>query len=733
MKIGRRFSAIGAAGALALTGTLVSAAPSGAQTAGPAASGPLVRITGQAPPLPRGAVRLGPLAPGARLHLDVGLKVRDQAALTAFLAGLSDRASPLFHRFLRPGQFGPRFGASLAAVAAVRAALRQAGLSPGAVTANRLVIPISASAAAAERAFRVALVTYRLPGGRIAYANTGAPAIAAGVAKYVAGVLGLDNLYQEHSMLARPSPPSRPPGARPAGGTHPVALSIAAGPQPCTAASNEGAATGSYTANQLAGYYYMSPFYGKGDLGSGVRVGIFELEPNSTSDISAYEACYGVSTPVTYTTVDGGAGSGAGSGEAALDIEDVLGLAPAVTIDVYQGPNNATGPLDTYNALVTADKDAVITTSWGQCEAYRTASAVSMEQAVFAQANAQGQTVFASAGDDGSTDCRTGPSMATVSADDPGSQPYVNGVGGTTATSTAETVWNDSSTSSGAGGGGVSAFWCMPSYQYKTAVPGLVNADSVKNSGCPASVGQYVRQVPDVTADADPFTGYVIYYAGSWTAIGGTSAAAPLWAAVAALIDDSPFCKDWASGDAGVLPQGLWATASADQGYIYTGGKFEPEIVFDVTQGNNDYTPSGYTGGLYPATAGYDMASGLGSPLVGGLGKGGIASWFYPGLAAAMCVAYATKYAPPAVSAISPTSGTIAGGTTVTITGSGFLPIAGADMAEIGTKLIKASCSSTTKCTIKTPKHAAGTVDIRMDVEDFGLSPVTTADKFTYQ
>jgi kumamolisin len=316
---------------------------------------------------------------------------------------------------------------------------------------------------------------------------------------------------------------------------------------------------------------------------------------------------------------------------------------------------------------------------------------------------------------------------------DPATQPFVLGVGGTKATSTAQTVWNESANGSGAGGGGLSIDWCMPSYQYQTAIPGLINADSVKNTGCPSAEGQYLRETPDVTADGDPFTGYVIYHAGSWGAIGGTSAAAPLWAAIAALNDDSPFCADYGSGDAGVLPQGLWDIASTDHSYIYSGGVDEPEILFDITQGNNDYTPSGYTGGLYPATAGYDMASGLGAPLVSGVGSGGSVSMFYPGLTAAMCRQYATKLTTAKVTSISPTSGTTAGGTTVTVNGSGFLPIAGADAVEIGSTLYSATCTSTTKCTFVTPKHAAGTVAVRVDAEDFTISALTAKDKFTYK
>ena len=479
----------------------------------------------------------------------------------------------------------------------------------------------------------------------------------------------------------------------------------------------------------------MSPFYSQGDLGSGVRVALFELEPNLTSDIAAYENCYGVSTSVSYVKVDGGAGSGAGAGgEAALDIEDVLGLAPDVAIDVYQGPNSSTGSYDTYNAIVTADQDAVVSTSWGICELYTTSSAVNSEQSLFADANSQGQTVFAATGDNGSTECypNGGPDASKLSAQDPATQPYVNGVGGTSVTSSGETVWNDSATGSGASAGGLSIYWCMPAYQYQTTVPGLISSHSKKNSSCPTAQGQYVREDPDVSADGDPYTGYVIYYdgtspSGGWTVIGGTSAAAPLWAAIAALIDDSAFCKDYASGDVGVYPQGLWGIAGLDHSYIWSGGKDEPEIVKDITSGNNDYTPSGYTGGLYPATTGYDMASGLGSPLVAGVGSGGTVSMFYPGLAAAMCQWYATKLKTDKITAISPKSGSTAGGTTVTITGSGFMPIAGADMAEVGTTLVKATCTSSTKCTIKTPKHAAGTVNIQLIAEDFAVSPVTSA------
>jgi subtilase family serine protease len=111
---------------------------------------------------------------------------------------------------------------------------------------------------------------------------------------------------------------------------------MTAGPTPCTAASGIAKYYGSYTADQLASYYGFDPLYSLGDFGQGVSVALVEFEPDLSSDIAAYQACYGTNATVNYIDVDGGAGSGAGSGEAALDIEDVIGLAPEATIDVQE-------------------------------------------------------------------------------------------------------------------------------------------------------------------------------------------------------------------------------------------------------------------------------------------------------------------------------------------------------------------------------------------------------------
>jgi Pro-kumamolisin, activation domain len=744
MMLARKAACFAAAALAGVVGALVSL-PAGAQAPDRSSlvaardRSSLVALTASmAAPPPRGAVRLGPVTSRQVIRVEITLKVAHPAALSAFVAGVSDRRSPLFHHFLRPGQFGALFGPPPSEVSAVRNALRSAGLSPGRVTADRLAIPVTASAASIGRAFGTALVRYRLPGGRVAYANTSAPRVPAAVAPYIDGVLGLSDVYRPRSLAVSPRRPVLAGVAASQAGVAATSASVAAspaGPKPCPAATAAARVYASLTADKLASYYKMPPLYGLGDLGQGVRVALAEFGPDSPADIAAYRSCYGLSTPVSYVPVAGGAGTGTVSGQATLDIENVMGLAPRAAIDVYQAPDR--GSVDTYNlysAIVNKPHpDQVVSTSWGLCELDGDQSLIRMEAPLFVQAALQGQTVFAAAGDFGSTGCLYNPlgftNGSALSVTDPASQPYVVGVGGTSIGAASQSVWNNSSIADGAGAGGLSADWCMPGYQDKPAIPGLISGSSATAPSC-VKGPPYRRQVPDVSADADPQTGYVIYFSGMWqSGWGGTSAAASLWAAVAALTDASPFCRYYGSGDAGVRPAGLYAVASSAHSYIYSP---PAEVLSDVTRGGNDYTPSGYAGGKYPAARGYDMASGLGTPLVSGLDFAGRASTYYPGLAALMCWEYGTKLGSARVTGISPRQGSARRSQTVTVSGSGFLPIAGADIAEVGRQRLAARCTSTTRCTVVLPPAPPGTVNIRISVEDLTLSPVTRADRYRY-
>ena len=552
---------------------------------------PPPKRVGHGPALPRGAARIGALAAATRINVDVMLAPSDATALANYAANVSSPGNSLYHHYLTVSQFAAMFGPTAAAVSTVDASLRAEGLTPGPLSANHLTVPVTATASQLGKAFSIGFNRYRLSGGRVAYVNTEAPLLQGAAAQYVSGVVGLDT-------LAVPQPIAPAKATSRAAATESPQV-VTGGPQPCVTATDVASTYGVYTADQIASGYNFSSLYQAGDEGASVTVALVEFEPNLTSDISAYQTCYGTSATVNYIEEDGGAGSGAGSGEAAFDIEDIIGLAPKATIDVYQAQGTAAGLIDEYTAI--ADSGAqVISTSWGNCESAIGSTLLSEENTIFEQAATEGKSIFAAAGDSGSTDC---VGSSALSVDDPGSQPYVTSVGGTSLTSISpltQTVWNDSLIENGAGGGGVSSFHTMPSYQ--SSAPAALNVINTNSSGspCGAGSGSYCREVPDVSASADPQYGYVLYYSGGWTVYGGTSLAAPLWAAFTALTDASSAC----SGAIGFANPVLYQAAATNYAADFS----------DITSGGNDYTPAGYGGGLYPAGTGYDMASGLGSP-----------------------------------------------------------------------------------------------------------------------
>ncbi len=579
-----------------------------------------VRV-GPPPPL-ASAASAGAVAASLRLHLTVALKPRDPAGLAAYARAVSTPGSPLYHVYLTPHQFAVRFGATPTVVGTVERSLRAHGLTPGSVSVNRLGIAVSGSAAGVERAFALTLRRVAVPGGRRAVVASAAPALDAEIAPDVQAVIGLNGVSAPKPLLVRGS---GHPAAR-------AALHAAGdGPQPCAAASAAATAQNAYTADQVASAYGFDALYADGNQGEGQTIAIFELEPYDANDIRAYQDCYGTNASVSNVMIDGGPASGGpGSGEAALDIEQAIGLAPKATFLVYEGPNTGSnapgsGPYDTLSAIVSQDRAHVVSMSWGQCEQLQGSSVLGAENTLFEEAAAQGQSVVSATGDEGSEDCNgtNGVADNELAVDDPGSQPFVTGVGGTTMISAGppptETVWNHQGATAGpligqggAGGGGVSRAWKMPGYQSNAA--GSLNLISRYSSGSPCrNSGGYCRQAPDVAVDADPARGYIFYWNGSgqasgmpqgWQAVGGTSAGAPLLAALLADADSSPACHGSAIGFANPA---LYAAASASYGTYFN----------DIGTGDNDFTAA--NGGLYPAAPGYDMASGLGSPRAGPL------------------------------------------------------------------------------------------------------------------
>ncbi|MGA2521708.1 MAG: protease pro-enzyme activation domain-containing protein, partial [Acidimicrobiales bacterium] len=675
-----------------------------ASGATPALASGWVRNAGSVPALPGGTRRLGALAGTTALSADVVLAPRSPAALSAFDTAVSTPGSPDFRHYLAPGAFARQFGPTDATVASVRQWLSGRGLRVGPTASDGLLVPVSGDAAQLGQAFGVGLEQYRLPSGRVVHAPSAGPLVPSALAPAVDGVVGLDDVARPVPEMARPAAAPAPPADRATGATPHAAGATphATGPTPsagCQNTINSGrASAGALTADELAQAYSFDSLY-PGTEGAGVTVGVYELEPYLVSDINAFEACYSISTVVTAKPVDQSLASvndSPGQGEAALDIEMVAAMAPDATVDVYDGPNGGTGPLDTYAAMVNQDAVSVISTSWGQCEAQTSPVVAQAEAALFAQAVGQGQTITAAAGDEGSEDCYFFPSSTDtrLEVDDPASQPGVTGVGATTLSALGpaptESVWN-AGLFEGTSGGGLSSTWTLPSWQLGPGVqnPYTKARDSFTGtSPCPDSSAagtSSCREVPDVSSDGDPATGFAVYcscFAG-WAKIGGTSMASPLWAALAALADDTTPSPS----RVGFMNPALYqAQCQSDDAFN------------DVTTGTDQPAgsvpsdpPHSPVGPYYPATPGYDLASGLGTPV-------------------APTVVSALRAPPtgvcPEVTGMSVTQGPATGGTVLTLSGVGLSGVTQVDVGNANPATIESVGSGSV--TVLTPPSPTG-------------------------
>jgi hypothetical protein len=612
-------------------------------------------------PLMAGAAAVGALRSSTPLHLTIVLNGRRSKELAAVASAVSTPGSPDYHHYLTVRQFAARFGASPSAVAALRATLRSEGLVPGALSANGLSLAVSGDSAHVSRAFGVRMRRYRILHGRLSvYANTAAPRVPAALGGVVRDVLGLDDVpaaVPAGLVVAGPAKKATRAGARAR------AASAGTAPQACAAASTfaAGHLGTPRTIDQVAQAYGIDGLYAQGDFGAGVTVALDELEgyQDEQTDVAAFEQCFGIQPPtITPIEVDNGPGTYSPSAETSVDIQNLIGLAPAVKIDLYQGPNAGSGIYDVMTASVTADTAQVINWSWGECEATVPASLVAEEGALIQEAAAQGQTFIASSGDRGSEGCISmnadwGPEdNEAYAVEDPTSQPFATSVGASVITSLgqppAETVWNVQDW--GAGGGGVSSNSQMPNYQAYSGVPGVISSYS---SGTPCGdPGFYCREVPDVSANGGAPQGYAVFYNGAWLDAGGTSTAAPVWTAVAALAD--------ASGDSGCSPSKPLGFLNPLL-YEIAAGTGHASAFNDITTGSNNPTGSG----AYPATPGYDMATGLGSPMA--------TDGSSPGLVAQLCNASLIGIgSAPTITGLS--TNKAAAGSTVTITGQNFTP-----------------------------------------------------------
>jgi kumamolisin len=442
---------------------------------------------------------------------------------------------------------------------------------------------VSGTVAQMQAAFGTTLtaVTSPLPDGSGDVQHryrTGSLSVPARLAGIVTAVLGLDDRPQATPQFRR----GRALGPRNAGhgtGDQEGGRSAAAAP----------AAGGPLTAPQVASFYKFPA----GSDGTGQTVAIIELGGGYTaSDLSTYFSGLGLTVPpVTAVGVDGGSNSPGQSadGEVELDIQVVGGVAPGAAQVVYFSTNTDQGFIDAISQAVHATPSPIaVSISWGQSEDQWTAqSRTAMDQA-FADAATLGATVTVAAGDNGSSD---DPSQTTqVHCDYPASSPNALACGGTKLVGntssfaiTSEVVWNELASSEGAGGGGVSDVYPLPSYQANAGVP-----KSAAGSG--SGQGGTGRGVPDVAGNADPVTGYLVVVDGQQQPVGGTSAVAPLWAGLIARLAQATGKRF------GLLQPMIYAGAAP--------GAAAPGFN-DIVDGNN---------GAYKAGPGWDACTGLGSP-----------------------------------------------------------------------------------------------------------------------
>ena len=512
--------------------------------------------------------KLGPTAHDEQVDFMVSLNLRDEQGLDSFLAGLNDPASDDYQSFLSASEFGHRFGLPQDAVDRVVAWLRSTGLQASAMP-QRTSVAVSGAAVAVNQLFGITLEDWSTVDGKRFHEPNGAPQIPADLRDEVATVLGLDS----------------EPVLRPAFGGI-----LASGVNP-----------GGLLPRTVARAYEIEPLHQQGLRGEGQVVAIVSFDTFTDSDVDLFDQREGLDSPAVEVVRVPGASTdpGPGTGEVALDIQVIRGIAPRARLINYEGPNTNDGFAAIISRIVADGQAQIASISWGLCEKYSQSTAIRAEQREFAAAFAAGISVFVASGDDGAYGCRRvqiseNPFERDLSQSAfwPATSPSTISVGGTflsiheDGSYLSEAGWEEPLSGAG-GGGGLSTFMDRPDWQVGAGV------DNAESNG--------KRQVPDVSGPADPSSGfYVVYTEPSQGLVegqvGGTSAAAPFWAASMALTREL-------AGQ-----QGIDLLGALGPTLYQIAGEQPPGAVFhDVIRGGNL---------LHEAAPGWDYSTGLGSPRV---------------------------------------------------------------------------------------------------------------------
>jgi kumamolisin len=544
------------------------------------------------------AVDAGAAPANQNVQVTLVLKLRNEAALEDYIKQTVTPGSAHYQQFLTTSQFAQQYGASNADVARVQAYLQKQGLSSQ-VLPSHLAIRTSGTTAQLNALFSTSIHTYvSRKNGRQFHKPATTAQIPSAIADVVDVASGLSNelKYRPHHVsssaftaLNAQSPKISAPSSKSSGANgNPTASGV----------------PGEYTVGDVANFYNINPLYKHGIVGNGSTVAIVTLSNFYPSDATTYWSDIGLTTKpnrITQVHVDGGGAIDGGSGETSIDVEQSGGIAPFANIIVYDAPNAGNGYVDAFAQAVSDNIADSISTSWGLPEIFNfaalnvagasntdTSDAGDLRafHSIFLEAAVQGQSLFAAAGDSGAYDTvrdlgagtAPGDYSAPLTVDSPASDPFITAAGGTTTPYsyafaggpteqiTQESVWgwdyiqnyfntyvgpNVINLFSTGGGGGVSVYWHTPFYQVFTngIQRSQPNQSLVYYDPSAGPTTQLIlpsrfsgRNVPDISLNADPETGYIFvstYDGGLNSGEGGTSFVAPQLNGITALLRQS--------------------------------------------------------------------------------------------------------------------------------------------------------------------------------------------------
>ena len=499
------------------------------------------------------ARHLGRMAANSQISLTVSLNLQNQDKLDELLTQLYDPKSAQFGKFLSSEQFAQNFYTSSSDIETISNYLLVQGLQIQERVGNTL--RVSGTAQNIESAFGTEMHEYHVAEANgslsLKFAASFEPLLRSDIAAKVSGIIGLNN-FSSFVSHAHEAISSKGIGTGPGGGMTPNDIKKA------------------YTITGTA---------------LGQTLALMELDGYLASDIAGYANVYGLpQVPLTNILIDGFSGAaGPGALEVVLDIELMMAVAPnAAKILVYEGINSSAGVLNTYARIANDNLAKQVSTSWGSPEQNNSAAFLQAENLIFKQMAAQGQSIYAASGDFGAFD-----NKSVLGVDDPASQPFVTAAGGTTlalnadGTYKSESSWGIAGAPGTGAGGGNSAFWPVQAWQ-----AGFANSANMGIST--------MRMVPDVSANANPNTGYAVVFNGASGVVGGTSCVSPILAAMTAIINN-------ARATNGVAPLGF-ANPSL---YQLGQSSLASQVFRDIADASTNL--------FYPATPGYDLTTGLGS------------------------------------------------------------------------------------------------------------------------